>query len=112
MGDATMTDRLKRCLDAGSLMDLFPLLSDWPLDELKELIKDVEKFHEETIRNLESGYKKESLLPQNFFSQERPRALDGFFKPASEHVEIVCSEIISVALFYKELRERDQPKAR
>lgn len=108
-----MTDRLKRCLDAGSLMDLFPLLSDWPLDELKELVKDVEKFHEETIGNLETGHKTESLLPQNFFSKESSDALDGFFESVSEHVEIVCSEILSVALYYKGLREKEQqPEAR
>jgi hypothetical protein len=105
-----MTDRLKRCFDAGSVTELFPLLRDWPLSELEQLISDVEQFQEESLRNLEEGWRDETFKPCNLFSRERSKALDDGLESASEHVRMTCIEIISVALYYKEAREKAQPK--
>ena len=101
-----MTERLRKCIDAGGVVELFPLLKDWPKDELKALVNDCGKLHEEFMAEVGVKYKEAVFKPENFFSQTRAKALDDAKKEAFFTSLGICSEISSVALFYLDRRPR------
>ena len=97
-----MTERLRKCIDAGGVVELFPLLKDWSEDELKALVEDCNKLHEEFMAEMGLKYKEAVFKPENFFSQTRAKALDDAKKEAFFTSLGICSEVSSVAQFYLE----------
>ncbi len=98
-----MTDRLKKCVETGDVLALFPLLKDWSQDELRALLADIEAQCAEAIEKNDAKHRELAFEPTNFFSRARSKAVDDAAKQA--HIQIVgmLSEIASVALYY--LRE-------
>ena len=97
-----MTERLQKCLDAGSVVGLFPLLHDWSRAELEALMADVELFHQELEAKVDCAFRELAFQPQTFFSNQQSQALAQATSEARMHAMIICSEICSVALFYLE----------
>lgn len=95
-----MTDRLRRCLDQGSIFGLFPVLKDWPVSELTALLKDLFHFQEEQIEAIKQAWKHQAFRPENFFIKEMGAALDKARDEAAMDVVVKCSEIASVAMYY------------
>jgi hypothetical protein len=95
-----MTARLQKCLAAGEVLALFPLLRDWPESELRALLDDVAAFHRQSLTALDSGYGGEALKAENFLSPVRSKALDDARDEVAMRLMITCSEIASVAMYY------------
>jgi hypothetical protein len=95
-----MTERLRKCIDAGDVLALFPLLKDWPDDELVALVADVEAIGQEAESVIDANYRTEAMRVENFFSRERSAAVDQAHRDARMQVFAMASEIISVALYY------------
>lgn len=97
-----MTPRLQTCLDAGSVVALFPILKDWSRQELQALLVDVDEFHKTHSHTIGQLYRKTSLIPAVFFSPTLSDAVDDAADEMSRDLIIMCSEIASVALYYLE----------
>ena len=97
-----MTERLQKCIDAGGVVELFPLLKDWSEDELKALVEDCNKLHEENVDGIERAYKEQVFKPEMFLNRANSKALDEAKKKAYCDSLGICSEISSVAQFYLE----------
>lgn len=83
---------LRECFETGGTLALFPLMKDWSGEKLKSLISEVEAFSKLATEE----WKKQTFLPENFFSASRSRSLDR----ARFEVDSVLSEICSVAYHY------------
>ena len=59
---AIPSKRLKACFASGGITGLFPLLKDWPVRELKALLRDVEAFYSDTTKILDAKSKEFSGL--------------------------------------------------
>jgi hypothetical protein len=97
-----VTERLQKCIDAGEVVELFPLLKEWPEDELKALVNYCGKLHEEFMAEVGVKYKEAVFKPENFFNQTRAKALDEAKKEAFFTSLAICSEVSYVAQFYLE----------
>lgn len=58
-----LTPRLQRCIEAGDVFALFPLLKDWPADELRALLKDIEAHYAETQKRIQAVQNELSFKP-------------------------------------------------
>lgn len=95
-----MTDRLKRCIEAGSVVALFPLLRDWPEAELRALIRDARHHYDRGSAEILKAWNRAVFLPEVFFSQSKSKALDEIRREMDSDCFIVCTEICSVATYY------------
>jgi hypothetical protein len=95
-----MTERLQKCLDAGSVAELFPMLSTWEQPELKALLADIEKFYDDSQGSIEKAYKDSLFEPSNFFSKRRGEELDNAYRDNWQSLFSTCAEVASVAMFY------------
>lgn len=95
-----MTDRLQKCIDAGSVEALFPLLKDWPEEELRALLDDIDAHYEQYNQKIDEAYQEHVFKPENFFNKTRSKTLDKVRDEYKMTILIMCSEISSVALYY------------
>jgi hypothetical protein len=68
-----VTERLQKCIDAGEVVELFPLLKEWPEDELKALVNYCGKLHEEFMAEVGVKYKEAVFKPENFLIKRGPK---------------------------------------
>ena len=103
---AIPSKRLKKCFASGGITGLFPLLKDWPVKELKALLKDVEAFYSNTAKILDTKSKEFSgLLKSSVDHELLTKALGSARKNVNLHLMEVCSEIDSVALYWLEQKK-------
>ena len=103
---AIPSKRLKKCFASGGITGLFPLLKDWPVRELKALLRDVEAFYSDTTKILDAKSKEFSgLLESAVDHGVLIKALGSARKNVNLHLMEVCSEIDSVALYWIEQRK-------
>jgi hypothetical protein len=91
-----VTPRLHQAFEAGSVVGLFGVLCDWPVDELKALEQDLDLFHAAQIAAIETAYGRFRATHKTYGTdlslvQQKLRELD-----------MVCSEILSVIFFYQD----------
>lgn len=102
-----ITPRLQKCLDAGDVLALFPLLKDWPDSELRALLDDIEAYHRAWSELLESTQRIDAMKMENFLSAERSAQLDRLYDAARSGLLALTSEIASVAYYY--LGDAEEP---
>ena len=95
-----MTERLKKCIEAGGVVNLFPLLKDWTKEELAALCADIDDYHGEQAKAIDEKWKLDAFKTNNFFSKRNSTALDFARDNALIDLVALCSEIYSVALYY------------
>lgn len=91
--------RVKRCVEAGSIEALFPLLKDWPKSELEALIDDIEGLYDEALEKVDGEWARRVMESGNFLDAARGRTLDKSHDDVRFHLLIACSDIQSVALY-------------
>lgn len=84
---------LRECFEAGSVVNLFPVMRDWSKAKIGRLLAEVEEFGKLATEE----YSKLSVLPENFFSATASNSLDR----ARFEVDCILSEICSVAEHYR-----------
>jgi len=94
------SERLKRCIDAGSVECLFPLLSKWSEEELQALVADLDDYYEEVTTEFEATFQREAFRPEVFLNKQASQRLDAAHKQAHLDAMAMCSEIGSVAFYY------------
>jgi hypothetical protein len=94
--NALITARLDRCFSAGSIDGLFPILKNWPLEELDALIHDIDRYAHGARESIKAQYLKWLADTKTESSREleavRDREIFG--------IEIITGEIYGVALYY------------
>lgn len=100
------TERLRKVIEVGDTLKLFPLLQDWSTPELKALLHDVDVYNRVVNKQIDAGWAEGALLPEFFFDRGASKQLDAARDDAKMHVMQICSEICSVAIFY--LQERGE----
>lgn len=100
MSTELKTERLQKCFDAGSVVDLFPLLKDWPRSELSALLEDIDRYADSANDAIDSAHKEQAFRPEMFFSRKRSEELDKAVHSVAMDIFAMCSEISSVALYY------------
>jgi hypothetical protein len=96
--------RLKSVLKVGDTLALFPVLKDWPTDELQALLKDIEEF---TVLELDSIDERCNEAATRFNASTNPRlarAVDRLRNEKKFLVIAVLAEIGSVAIYYLDQR--------
>ena len=94
------SDRLRKAVAAGSVERLFFVLKDWPIRELKALLRDVNAFYDLTMKRLDDKWQELVFRPEIFLSKKASEVVDAGRDHARRRLLSVCSEISSVALFY------------
>jgi hypothetical protein len=92
------SDRLQKALEVGSVTALFPLLVDWPTDELQALLRDCDEYSAACCDSIDRAWESFIFQPANFFGDSR--GLDKVRDQKKMQVLAVLSEICSVAFFY------------
>lgn len=92
--------RLRQCLDAGSVVALFPLLSDWTADDLLALLGEIDSFYEAERKRLAEIYGGLVFKPEIFFSRKASVSLDRARDDAGMNLVACLAEIASVAMHY------------
>lgn len=95
-----MTERLQKCIDAGSLMGAARVMSDWPESELRALLEDIETYHGDVEQRINSAFKDVAFKAENFMNADRAKLLDRAVNEARNDNFIMCAEIASVACLY------------
>jgi hypothetical protein len=95
-----MTKRLQKCLEAGSIQALFPLLSDWPQDELRALLDDIEECYKAERLRTKALTQKYLFMPENFLNDSNAKAILEAEKAANINALAIFSEIRSVVMHY------------
>jgi hypothetical protein len=98
------SERLQKVLSAGDVLALFPLLKDWPTDELQALLKDIEEYTAANYDTIDREWEKFIFQPAAFFDQAVSRKLGRVRDEKKMEVMAVMSEICSVAILYLERR--------
>jgi hypothetical protein len=98
------SERIKTVLALGGVEALFPVLKDWPTEELRALIDDAGSFYEASIAAIDTAWQKTAFEPGNFFNRENAQFLDRLAHEKQIEALAVTSEICSVAIFYLEER--------
>lgn len=97
-------ERLRKVFEVGGTLALFPVLKDWPTEELRALLKDVEEYMDVAC----SGIDRAVVATKQHIGPEAALAhaplLDSLRDDKKMEVTMMASEICSVALFY--LHER------
>lgn len=93
-----MTERLQKCIDAGGIVELFPLLSDWTKDELRALCADIDALYAEQEAAIDKAYTEQVFKIENFFNAQRAETVHQAADDARMNNLAMCSEIYSVAL--------------
>ena len=96
----TPSERLQKAMSAGDVLSLFPLLADWPDEELRALIADAEEYCSKLDEAINLAHREMAFRPENFFSRERSAAIDLVTEQKDLDTLAMGAEIISVALFY------------
>jgi hypothetical protein len=97
-------ERLRRVLRVGDTLALFPVLKDWPTEELQALVLDAEVFMTQAHADIDKAWAELALTPAAFFDQRASRELDRVREEKKFEFMCIMSEICSVAIFY--LNER------
>jgi hypothetical protein len=108
MEGAGVTERLRKALDAGGVVNLFPLLADWSNADLRALINDCEGHYTEAVAAIDAAKYKAIFTPEIFFSNRAADVVNKAAKDAVMEVLAVTSEICSVAYYYLEPSREDQ----
>jgi len=98
------SERLQRAFDAGSVMDLFPILKDWSTDELQALVKDAEKFTSHADKKIDAAWEATIFKSEVFFNSAASKEADALREMGKLEIMMIMSEICSVAFFYLEER--------
>jgi hypothetical protein len=104
MIEVPVSVRLKRCFDAGDTMALFPLLGDWPTEDLRALLADVDAYHRGINAAIEAAHKELAFKPENFLNRSRSKTVDDSSRDRHMEQLAMCSEICSVAILYLKQR--------
>jgi len=119
MAGKAKSARLRKCLAAGDVLALFPLMRDWSEKELRALLRDVGGFYESSAARI-AGRKRRlskelaalrsempaaagalaSLDPGSFSPEGIQRALDRGEGEVLARLMAICSGISSVAVYY------------
>lgn len=94
------SDRLKKVLEIGDTLALFPVLKDWPTAELQALLEDVEWYTDVSYAAIQKAWEKTAMEPSLFFNAENAKLLDRARDEKRMEVVMIASEICSVAIFY------------
>lgn len=94
------SERLNKVLAIGSTDALFSFLADWPKDELRALLDDVDSFGKEQEQNIEKGINVALFEKGYFLSNKATKMTMERAQKARDHLVGVLSEICSVALLY------------
>ena len=95
-----ISDRLQKALDAGDVLALFPLLKDWPADELNALMEDARAYQAASSAAIDEGWEKLAVQPSIFFDKTISEELDRVRDEKKMEIMFTAAEICSVALFY------------
>ena len=101
-------ERLKTCLEAGSVEALFPVLKDWPQGELRALLEDINAHWKVADAQIDDTWQKFAFRPEVFLSPQTSQQCDRVVKAIRNELFGVLSEVSSVALFY--LRAQPAPQ--
>jgi len=91
---------LGKCFKAGGTVELFPLLAEWDKPTLKALIEQTKDFHCQIAMEIEERWKEQVFKSEIFLSAERSKQVDDIRKAQDLELVALCSEIVSVAMFY------------
>jgi hypothetical protein len=98
------SDRLRRVLEIGDVVGLFPMLKDWPTEELQALLKDVEDYALFADAAIDRAWASTAFRSDVFLNPDASKMLDHIRDEARVELIAATSEISSVAIFY--LNER------
>jgi hypothetical protein len=98
------SERLRKVLEVGSVLDLFPVLKDWSTYELQALLKDVDSFAAAQYAAIDEAWKKAVFRQEVFLNSKASKFVDRAKDESKIRVMTAMSEICSVAIFY--LQER------
>ncbi len=98
---AFLTERVGKCLAAGSVDNLFPLLKDWTQAELRALVEELDASYEASCAGIDEAYGVAAKTPMGRTAAGK-LGLDAVRNKYKKDVMIVFSEISSVAQFYLE----------
>jgi hypothetical protein len=102
-GDTAMTERLRQCLQAGNVENLFPLLKEWPAEELNQVGLDINRYRKlarRMMRGRFAQFVREKDLAHNA-SPETLRQLEMVCDREILSIELVLAEIHGVVLYYQ-----------
>jgi hypothetical protein len=94
------SDRLKTVLAVGDTLALFPVLKDWPTEELQALLEDLEWYTDVSLKAIGEAWAKTAMEPSLFFDAANAKFLDNIRDEKKMEVMMVMSEICSVAIYY------------
>lgn len=94
--------RLKRCLEAGGAVGLFPVLKDWTQDELLELEGEIATWLESADATLDSIFTRHAFTIETFLSPAAPKDLDHSIQRKRVEITNTAAEIFSVLYCYLE----------
>jgi hypothetical protein len=92
--------RLQTVLEVGDTLALFPVLKDWPTEELQTLLRDVEEYTESQYEFIEEKWKEMAFRPTVFLNLASSKVVDEIRDQSILIMAIVMAEICSVARFY------------
>ena len=93
-------ERLKTCLKAGSAVALFPILKDWPKEELRELLADIDVHWKAADAKIDETWQKFAFREEVFFNPKASQRIDDDVKALRAELSGILSEVSSVALYY------------
>jgi hypothetical protein len=105
------SERLKQVLAIGDTLALFPVLKDWPTEELQALLTDVGEYAEASSTAIDNAWKK-TATKHGLFNADNARHLkflDGMRDEKKMELMMVTSEICSVAIHYLHERGIETP---
>jgi hypothetical protein len=108
-GNMEPSERFMRVLKVHNTLDLFPLLCDWPTEELLALDKDVETYVEFAYAAVDKGWGKMAFEPPIFLNAAASMVLDQTRDSIKMQITEVAAEILSVAYFYLHQRGVEIP---
>jgi hypothetical protein len=100
------SDRLRRVLEIGNVEGLFPVLKDWPVEELRALLGDVEDYAVFADAAIDKAWETTAFRIDTFLNPDASKMLDHIRDEARAELIAATSEICSVAYFY--LHERGE----
>jgi hypothetical protein len=94
------SDRLRKVLEIGDVEGLFPVLKDWPAEELQALLKDVEDYALFADAAIDRAWEATAFRPDVFLDSAASKFVDYIRDEARVELIAATSEICSVASFY------------